>query len=148
RIASLAIIVAAGLGMGGAARGADTVYQGKDAFGDYTRDAPGAWHKITVADLAAPFTSESARNASKLASRSEETTPQVLPDFSITAFATGYKVPREMKLAPNGDIFLAESGSGRVHVLRAPSGAGKAASDDVFAEVAERPFGITFFPPG
>jgi glucose/arabinose dehydrogenase len=53
-----------------------------------------------------------------------------------------------MKIAPNGDIFLAESGAGRVHVLRAPAGASKPASDDVFAEVAEQPYGIAFYPPG
>jgi glucose/arabinose dehydrogenase len=148
RIAKLAVAIVALLGAGLAARAADTVYQGNDAFGDYTRDAPGDWHKITVADLPKPFATESTRNFPKLTPRPDDATPKVPPGFAVSAFAQGYKEPREMKIAPNGDIFLAESGAGRVHVLRAAAGASKPASDDIFAEVAERPFGITFFPPG
>ena len=73
--------------------------------------------------------------------------PKVLAGFSVSVFAQGFKQPREMKIAPNGDIFLAESGAGRVHVLRS-AGPGKPPTDTVFAEVAERPFGISFFRPG
>jgi len=137
-----------GLSGAGFALAADAVLQGKDAFGDYTRDAPGIWHKITVADLPQPFASESARNVSKITARSGATMPKALPGFTVTTFATGFNAPRQMKIAPNGDIFMSESGAGRVHVLRAPAGAGQAASDTVFAEVAERPYGIAFFPPG
>jgi glucose/arabinose dehydrogenase len=146
---TIAMIALLGTGLGTvlAAQAADTVYQGKTAFGDYTRDAPGDWHKVTVNDLPPPFASESARAFPKLASKPDDTAPKALPGFSVTPFATGYKQPREMKIAPNGDIFMAESGNGRVHVVRAGAD-GKVASDDVFAEVAERPFGITFFPPG
>ncbi|HEY3919918.1 MAG TPA: PQQ-dependent sugar dehydrogenase [Stellaceae bacterium] len=148
RMARLTVATVAFLGMGLPARAADTVYQGKDAFGDYSRDAPGDWHKITLADLPKPFGTESSRNFPKLAQRPEGGMPKVLPGFTVTAFAEGYKAPREMKIAPNGDIFLAESGVGRIHVLRAPDGANKVASDDIFAEVAERPFGMAFYPPG
>ena len=146
RMAKLTVAMVVFLGAGLTARAADTVYQGKDAFGDYTRDAPGDWHKVTVADLPKPFATESSRNFPKLSARPDGAMPKVLPGFTVAAFADGYKTPREMKIAPNGDIFLAESGAGRVHVLR--MAAGKVASDDVFAEVAERPFGITFYPPG
>ncbi len=144
-LASAAVLASAALA---AAYAADTVLAGKDAFGDYSRDAPGVWHKITVADLPPPYQTEAARNASKLAAQPESTTPKVLPGFSVSAFATGFKTPRQMKIAPNGDIFLSESGTGRIHVLRAPAGGAKAASDAIFADVAERPYGIAFYPPG
>jgi glucose/arabinose dehydrogenase len=147
-LARLSVAIVTLLGIGLSAQAADTIYQGKDAFGDYTRDAPGDWHKITVADLPAPFASESSRNFPKLVPRPGDTLPKTLPGFAVSAFASGYNQPREMKIAPNGDIFLAESGAGRIHVLRAPAGASKPASDDVFAEVAERPYGIAFYPPG
>jgi glucose/arabinose dehydrogenase len=147
-ITRLAVATVALLGAGLAAHAANTVYQGKQAFGDYTRDAPGDWHKVTVGDLPQPFETPAARNFPKLAPRPEGAMPKVLPGFTISAFATDYKIPREMKIAPNGDIFLAESGANRIHVLRAQAGADKKASDDIFAEVAEKPFGIAFFPPG
>lgn len=146
-IASITIALIGFFGTALVARAADTVLQGKDAFGDFQRDAPGVWHKITVGDLPKPFASESARNFPKLAEHSDGTMPKVLPGFQVSVFAQGFKQPREMKLAPNGDIFLAESGAGRIHVLRS-NGPGKPPTDAVFAEVAERPFGISFFPAG
>jgi glucose/arabinose dehydrogenase len=130
------------------ARAAEPLYQGPDAFGDYMRDAPGVWHKITAGDMPAPFATAPGRNFSRLGTPSRDETPKVLPGFSISAFATGLRQPRQMKIAPNGDIFLSESGGDRIHVLRAPAGAAKAASDDVFAEVDDRPYGIAFYPPG
>jgi glucose/arabinose dehydrogenase len=135
------------LGTAPIARATDPVLQGKDAFGDYQRDAPGVWHNITVGDLPKPFATESSRNFPKLVPHPEGVTPKVMSGFSVSVFAQGFKEPREMKVAPNGDIFLAESGAGRVHVLRS-AGLGKPPTDTVFAEVAERPFGISFFPAG
>ncbi len=41
------------------ARPADATLKGKDALGDWTRDAPGVRRKITVADLGIPGTRES-----------------------------------------------------------------------------------------
>jgi glucose/arabinose dehydrogenase len=127
---------------------ADPVLTSAAAFGDYTKDAPGVWRKISAADLPAPFASESARNVSKRTERPQGALPKVPAGFSVSAFAEGLKQPRQMKIAPNGDIFLSESGAGRIHVIRAAAGATKATSDDVFAEVAERPYGIAFFPTG
>ena len=146
QVATVAVAFAALFGMAFAARAAETVFEGKDAFGDYQRDAPGILHKITVGDLPQPFASQSARNFPQLAPRNGAM-PKVPAGFSVSIFAEGYKMPREMKIAPNGDIFLAESGAGQVHVLR-PHGPGKPPTDTVFAEVAERPFGISFFPAG
>ncbi len=141
-VALAALVVFGGVGSVSAA---DTVFQGKEAFGDYTRDAPGVRHKITAADIPAPFATEAARNFSKIAPQPQDGKLKVPAGFSVTAFANGFNVPRQMKIAPNGDIFMSESGTGKIHVLR---GADKAASDDIFATVAEKPYGIAFFPPG
>ena len=145
-VVPIAVAFVALLGTALAARAADTVLEGKDAFGDYQRDAPGVLHKITVGDLPQPFASQSSRNFPQLAPRNGAM-PKVPAGFSVSIFAEGFKTPREMKIAPNGDIFLAESGAGRIHVLRS-NGPGKPPTDTVFAEVAERPFGISFFPAG
>jgi glucose/arabinose dehydrogenase len=156
RFSSLIIVgaslAAAAVAVGGlllvAPRAADPVLVGAAAFGDWTKDAPGVWRKIAAADLPKPFASESTANRSTLAPRPEGALPKVLPGFAVAAFLDGLKTPRTLRVAPNGDIFLAESGAGRIHVIRAAAGASKAASDDIFAEGLDRPFGIAFYPPG
>jgi glucose/arabinose dehydrogenase len=53
-----------------------------------------------------------------------------------------------MRVAPNGDIFIAETHAGRIRVLRAADGASKASVDEIFASGLNQPFGIAFFPSG
>jgi len=67
--------------------------------------------------------------------------PKVPEGFKVSIFASGLRNPRWMAVAPNGDVFLAESGSGEVIVLRSsPSGV----SREVFADGLNLPFGIAF----
>ena len=42
--------------------------------------------------------------------------PKVPDGFIVQVLATGFKQPRTLRIAPNGDIFLSESGS--LHPLR------------------------------
>jgi glucose/arabinose dehydrogenase len=53
-----------------------------------------------------------------------------------------------MRTAPNGDLFLAESKTGKVKVFRGVGKDGKAETTEVFATGMELPFGIAFYPPG
>src|SRR5690606_33372922 len=48
--------------------------------------------------------------------------------------------------APNGDIFVAESGSGRVLAFSAESAESAPAKPDIFAENLDQPYGILFHP--
>ena len=73
--------------------------------------------------------------------------PDVPKGFAVQVFAKGLKQPRVIRIAPNGDIFVAESGSGRVLVFPADAAKGGPANPEVFAENLERPFGIVFHPP-
>ncbi len=67
--------------------------------------------------------------------------PKVPEGFKVSIFASGLRNPRWMAVAPNGDVFLAESGSGEVIVLHSsPSGV----SREVFADGLNLPFGIAF----
>ena len=55
--------------------------------------------------------------------------PDVPKGFSVQVFARALKQPRVIRIAPNGDIFVSESGSGRVLVFAAdaaPECAGEA----------------------
>jgi hypothetical protein len=45
---------------------AATVLEGKTAFSDYTQQKPGVMHKITPADLPAPYPTQSVDNGPKL----------------------------------------------------------------------------------
>jgi glucose/arabinose dehydrogenase len=53
-----------------------------------------------------------------------------------------------MKVAPNGDIFIAETRAGRIRVLRAAAGEAKPSVNKIYASALNRPFGIAFFPSG
>jgi glucose/arabinose dehydrogenase len=53
-----------------------------------------------------------------------------------------------VRTAPNGDIFIAETGPGRIRVMRTADGADAPTENRVFAEGLNKPFGISFYPPG
>jgi glucose/arabinose dehydrogenase len=70
--------------------------------------------------------------------------PQVPPGFKISAFSRGFKEPRWLAVAPNGDVFVADSAAGQVIVLRDEQRHGKAEGREVFADGLKLPFGIAF----
>ncbi|HEY0407846.1 MAG TPA: sorbosone dehydrogenase family protein [Pyrinomonadaceae bacterium] len=121
---------------------------GKDALGDWTTDAPGVRRRITTADLPRPYATRSIDNGPRLVRRPADAWPKAPTGFKVEEFATGLDNPRLLRAAPNGDIFVAESRPGRIRVLRAADGAGKAAVNEIFATGLDRPFGIAFYPLG
>jgi len=121
---------------------------GAKAFGDWRDDAPGVRREITAADLPPPFATESAGNDPHIVSRPPGAKPKVPPGFVADVFASGLDRPREIRTAPNGDLFISESYSGRIRVLRAPDGAAKAQRQEIFAAGLMMPFGIAFWPHG
>jgi glucose/arabinose dehydrogenase len=116
-------------------------------FGDWRQDAPGVVHRITPQDLPPPMATAFAANSPSLISRPEGTLPQAPPDFTVSLYAAGLDGPRTIRVAPNGDVFVAET-SGRVRVFRTPAGAARPAQGTVFADGLNLPYGIAFFPPG
>jgi glucose/arabinose dehydrogenase len=121
---------------------------GPAAYGDWKADAPGLRRKITAADLAAPFASPSVREMAHLVAQPAGARLSAPAGFSVTLFADHLREPREIRTAPNGDIFVAESAAGQLRVLRPGDGAAKPAQSEVFASGLDRPFGIAFYPPG
>ena len=51
-------------------------------------------------------------------------------------------------MAPDGDVFVAESSAGRIRVFHTAAGAAHPAGSEVFAAGLDLPFGIAFWPPG
>jgi hypothetical protein len=123
-----------------------TLLQGKAAFGDWHTDSPGTRRLIKPADLPAPDPAESVRNTVTKVPRTEAQKPIVPKGFEVNLFASGLEGPRLIRVAPNGDVFVAESGAGRIRVLR-PNGE-RASQPRAFAEGLMNPFGIAFYPPG
>ena len=127
---------------------AGTVLEGKTAFSDYRQQKPGVMHKITPADLPAPYATESVDNGPHLVARPQGAWPQALPGFKVELYAEGLKNPRLIRRAPNGDFFVAESEANTIKVFRGIGPDGKALSSYDFATGLSQPFGIAFYPPG
>ena len=119
---------------------------GKAAFGDWRADAPLVRRKIT--ELPPPYATRSAPNPPRVVARPVSAVPRVPPGFQVELFASNLRDPRAVRVAPNGDIFIAESEPGRIRVLRATDGAATPSSNDVFASGLDQPFGIAFYPSG
>jgi glucose/arabinose dehydrogenase len=115
---------------------------------DWHSDAPGRTHHISAADLPAPYATASSANGPSIVRQPAAAALAVPPGFAVAAFATGLEGPRRVRIAPNGDIFIAETKAGRVRVLRATAGAQRPSQEEVFASGLDRPFGIAFYPPG
>jgi glucose/arabinose dehydrogenase len=117
-------------------------------FGDWRTDAPGEIRRITPADLPAPAMHQSVGNAPAIDPQPASAALHVPAGFTVTKFADGLSEPRIIRVAPNGDIFVAESGAGRIRVFRAADGDSRPLQGKIFAGGFDRPFGLAFYPPG
>jgi glucose/arabinose dehydrogenase len=127
---------------------ADPALTGTAAYGGWRSDAPGTVRHITPESMPAPYATQSVGRAPSVVARPAGASLHVPPGFSVAEFASGFEWPRTLRVAPNGDIFLADSGAGRIDVFRAPDGASLPAQTAVFASELSRPYGIAFWPPG
>jgi glucose/arabinose dehydrogenase len=70
--------------------------------------------------------------------------PQAPAGFAVSLFASGFREPRYLAVAPDGDLFVADTAGGKVWVVQDP-GDGKASEGkSVFADGLKDPFGIAF----
>jgi len=117
-------------------------------FYDYRAESPGTVHKITVNDLPAPNATPSGVASPEPEQRPANATLKTLPGFKVSLFASGLDNPRELRAAPNGDIFLAEMDQGEIKVFRGVTKDGKPEQSETFATGLRQPFGIAFYPSG
>ena len=143
---------------------------GQAAFADYTQQKPGVRRKITVGDLPEPNPAESVDNGPTLVQRPEGAWPIAPAGFKVQLYAGGdaatpmqrsenkkethaptsgtFVMPRIIHIAPNGDLFVADSQAGSILVLRGITATGKAATISTYATGLDHPFGIAFYPAG
>ena len=132
---------------------------GQAAFADWNQQQPGVRRKITLADLPQPNPDEAVNNTPHLIPRPEGAWPIAPAGFKVTLYAGGdtapmqradnkqfmkqsggtFTMPRLIRTAPNGDLFLADSGAGTLFVLRGVSSDGKAAQIEKFATGLDHP---------
>ncbi|MFZ3321508.1 MAG: PQQ-dependent sugar dehydrogenase [Usitatibacter sp.] len=121
------------------------VLKGPEAFGDWKSDKPGVRRFITVQDL--PGVTLASTADTGVVDRPADAAPRVPDGFVVESFATGFRQPRAMRVAPNGDLFVADSKANEIVVYRMGSD-GKASAHEVFAKGLHQPYGIAFYPPG
>jgi glucose/arabinose dehydrogenase len=91
-----------------------------------------------------PFATASAGNGPHREKPAAGFLPTVPQGFRVNIFAKDFKGPRWLTVAPNGDIFLADTGADEIIVLRDPKNTGGAQEREVFVNGMKRPFGIAF----
>lgn len=124
------------------------VLTGQNAFTDAAHESPGTRRHLTTADLPGPKPDESVDNGVNMVPRPANAWPQAPKGFKVELYATNLDNPRLLRTAPNGDIFLAESETGKIRVFRGVDKDGHPQQTSVFAEGLHQPFGIAFYPSG
>lgn len=125
----------------------ETVKTGKAAFGSWKDDAPGVTRKITAKDMpeAAPNPEESA--FAQPVPMPDGAKPKLPPGYSAEMIADKIENPRTLRVAPNGDVFVADSKANQIRVYRLGK-SGKVEKTSVFVKDLHQPYGIAFYPPG
>ena len=119
---------------------------GQDAFGDSTKDAPGVRRLIRPQDLPEPYATVSAADGPTVVPQPQGAQLSVPSGFRVEKFIDGLSQPRNIKIAPNGDIFVSEGQAGRIRVLRPQGDNRSAATVATFASGLDLPFGLAFYP--
>lgn len=115
--------------------------------GSWTADRPGRIHAWTVADMPAPYATESASNGPRTVARPADSLPAVPEGFQVKLWARDPDRGRVMVKAPNGDIFISSTPKRLVKVFRSSTGE-TADVVSTFAAGMDRPFGMAFWPTG
>src|SRR5262249_45218366 len=139
---------------------------GQAAFTDWNQQQPGVRHKITVGDLPKPAPDEAVNNGPQLVARPDGAWPVAPAGFKVTVHAGGdfkptresssidnkapsvpaapslFREPRELRTAPNGDIFMSDAHGDTIFVMRGVGPDGKAEKISKFATGLNLPFGI------
>jgi len=114
---------------------AHPVLTGQAAFTDALHESPGTRRHLTWADLPAPAPDQSVDNGPSVVARPADAWPIAPRGFKVELYTTG-------------DLFLAESETGKIKVFRGVGLDGKPQQTSVFATGLHQPFGIAFYPSG
>ncbi|MBV8516971.1 MAG: sorbosone dehydrogenase family protein [Acidobacteria bacterium] len=117
------------------------------ARGDAQPAAPPALHHydIRAESMPRPYATHSAGNPPRVVrTRPAGAKLALPPGFHIDTWATDLGDPRNMVVAPNGDVFVTDTAGGRILIYRDANGDGKPEQHFTFASDVDEPFGLTF----
>jgi glucose/arabinose dehydrogenase len=134
------------------------VITGPKAFTNTASLSPGLARKITPQDLPPPdpppmlprlsMYAHLAVDYARPGKRPENAIPKAPAGFKVDLYvASGFRTPRQLRRAPNGDIFMADTGAGTVRIFRGVTADGKPKESSLYASFPAA-FGINFYPPG
>ncbi len=104
--------------------------------------------KTAIGDLIlpAPYSTKSTTKNSSMTDWPTGKTPTAPAGFTVTKFAGNLKNPRNTYIAPNGDIFVCESGTrtseDQITVFRDKNNDGKFEATEVFLKDLNQPYGM------
>jgi glucose/arabinose dehydrogenase len=125
------------------------VATGQSAFTSYETESPGTFRKITVADLPAPYATKGVGNPPTVVEKPADAWPKAPAGFTVQLYTNeGLAEPREIRTAPNGDLFVADTHGDKIEIFRGITKDGKPEQRSTFATGLNQPFGIAFFPVG
>lgn len=103
-------------------------------------------YEIKPESLPKPFETNSAFRSSKVVAQPSDSVLNLPKGFQINVFAEGdFRYPRWMALAPNGDVFVADSRANSIIILRDANKDGVAEQRFTFADNLSQPFGMAFY---
>lgn len=103
-------------------------------------------HRVDPASMPLPHATKSAFRASKQVPQPGDAKLYLPKGFKINVFAEGgFQMPRWMALAPNGDVFVADSRANSIIVLRDKNKDGVVDERFVFSDKLSQPFGMAFY---
>ena len=95
-----------------------------------------------------PFLTQSASNGPDKMAMPDGAKPVLLPGFSAEMMASGIANPRVVRVAPNGDLFVADSKANQITRLPPGRRQCQASQEAIFATGFYQPYGIAFYPLG
>jgi glucose/arabinose dehydrogenase len=124
-----------------------TILTGQNAWSDSAKLTPGTARKITPKDLPNPGAGTPGKQ--KQVDRPAGAMPKAPAGFTVGIYAeTGNNTPRQIRTAPNGDVFVMNTQQGTISVYRGMTADGKPAQTETFATGLSGPFGVSFYPAG
>jgi glucose/arabinose dehydrogenase/cytochrome c2 len=113
---------------------------------DWKQDAPGRRHRVDLAKLPAPYDTPSAAKFSQFVDKPANAKLSVPAGFKVEVFAKDLPGARNMRVAPNGDVFLSQTQTNRISVLRLSADGSRADKITTFAQGLNLPFGLALYP--
>ena len=92
--------------------------------------------------LPEPFATPSVRNNVQIVAKPDAGQLKGPAGFEVSLYADNLRAPRTMLLAPNGDVFVAQSGPGSVTILRDANNDGTAETRTTYAQGLSGVFGM------